>query len=95
MVVRRRQLNHMLVAERNRLYPSHPQSRKSIDNIIDALQNELDRINEQMKQHMTAFIRGAGQTDRQRERRRRYHRRVADCRTTGTGGNSIDGRLVL
>ncbi|HHU7932932.1 TPA: IS110-like element ISEc32 family transposase, partial [Escherichia coli] len=56
MVVRRRQLNHMLVAERNRLYPSHPQSRKSIDNIIDALQNELDRINEQMKQHMTAFF---------------------------------------
>lgn len=91
MVVRRRQLNHMLVAERNRLYPSHPQSRKSIDNIIDALQNELDRINEQMKQHMTAFFRGAGQTDRQRERRRRYHRRVADCRTTGTGETQSTG----
>jgi len=37
MVVRRRQLNNMLVAERNRCYPSHPQSRKSIDNMIDAL----------------------------------------------------------
>lgn len=56
MVVRRRQLNHMLVAERNRRYPSHPQSRKSIDNIIDALDSELDRVNEEMKQHVKVFF---------------------------------------
>lgn len=56
MVVCRRQLNNMLVAERNRCYPSHPQSRKSIDNMIDALESELDRINEEMKQHVKAFF---------------------------------------
>jgi transposase len=56
MVVRRRQLNNMLAAERNRRYPSHPQSRKSIDNIIDALESELDRINEEMKQHVKVFF---------------------------------------
>ncbi|AVF38013.1 IS110 family transposase [Rahnella sikkimica] len=56
IVVRRRQLNNMLVAERNRRYPSHPQSRKSINNIIDALENELDRINEEMKQHVKVFF---------------------------------------
>ena len=56
MVVRRRQLNNMLVAEHNRRYPSHPQSRKSIDNIIDALESELDRINEDMKQHVKVFF---------------------------------------
>jgi len=56
MVVRRRQLNHMLVAERNRRYPSHPQSRKSIDNIIDSLESELDRINNEMKQHVKVFF---------------------------------------
>lgn len=56
MVVRRRQLNNMLVAERNRRYPSHPQSRKSIDNIINALESELERINEEMKQHVKIFF---------------------------------------
>lgn len=94
MVVRRRQLNHMLVAERNRLYPSHPQSRKSIDNIIDALQNELDRINEQMKQHMTAFF-------REQARLIGSVKGVGDITVASLiaelpeQGNSIDGRLVL
>jgi transposase len=45
----------MLVAERNRRYPSHPQIRKSIDNIIDALESELARINDEMKQHVKVF----------------------------------------
>lgn len=56
MVVRRRQLNNMLVAERNRRYPSHPQSRKSIDNIINALESELDHISQEMKQHVKVFF---------------------------------------
>ncbi len=56
MVVRRRQLNNMLVAERNRRYPSHPQSRKSIDKIINALESELDHISQEMKKHVIVFF---------------------------------------
>lgn len=52
MVVRRRQLITMLVAERNRLYPAHPQSRKSINIIIKALEDELARIDEDMNNHI-------------------------------------------
>ncbi|MEX0446710.1 IS110 family transposase [Xenorhabdus sp. SGI246] len=52
MVVRRRQLITMLVAERNRLYPSHPQNRKSINIIIKALEGELARIDTDMNQHL-------------------------------------------
>ncbi|HBM0024900.1 TPA: IS110 family transposase [Salmonella enterica] len=52
MVVRRRQLISMLVAERNRLYPVHPQSRKSINIIIKALEDELARIDEDMNNHI-------------------------------------------
>jgi transposase len=52
MVVRRRQLITMLVAERNRLYPAHPQSRKSINIIIKALEEELSRIDEDMNSHI-------------------------------------------
>ncbi|EDE8386054.1 IS110 family transposase [Salmonella enterica subsp. enterica serovar Shubra] len=52
MVVRRRQLITMLVAERNRQHPAHPQSRKSINIIIQALENELARIDEDMNRHI-------------------------------------------
>lgn len=52
IVVRRRQLIAMLVAERNRLHPSHPQSRKSINNIIKALEDELARIDTDMNNHI-------------------------------------------
>ncbi|CAK8736656.1 IS110 family transposase ISKpn42 [Sodalis praecaptivus] len=53
MVVRRRQLIAMLVAERNRLYLAHPQSRKSINIIIKALEDELARIDEDMNTHIS------------------------------------------
>lgn len=52
MVVRRRQLISMLVAERNQLYPAHPQSRKSINIIMKALEDELARIDEDMNNHI-------------------------------------------
>lgn len=52
MVVRRRQLISMLVAERNRLYPAHPQSKKSINIIMKALEDELARIDEDMNNHI-------------------------------------------
>lgn len=51
MVVRRRQLIAMQVAERNRLYLAHPQSRKSINIIIKALEDELTRVDD-MKNHI-------------------------------------------
>lgn len=51
MVARRRQLITMQVAERNRLPPVHPQSRKSI-NIIKALENELARSDGDMSNHI-------------------------------------------
>lgn len=56
IVVRRRQLITMLTAERKRLYPSHPQSRKSISTIIDALKDELDRINKSMEVHISTHF---------------------------------------
>ncbi len=56
MVVRRRQLITMLVAERNRLQPAHPQSRKSINTIIQALENELARIDEDMNRHIQSHF---------------------------------------
>lgn len=52
MVIRRRQLIAMLVAERNRLHPVHPQSRKSINIIIKALEDELARIDEEINSHI-------------------------------------------
>lgn len=52
MVVRRRQLITMLVAERNRLHSAHPQSRKSINIIIKALEDELARIDKDMNTHI-------------------------------------------
>lgn len=56
MVVRRRQLIMMLVAERNRLYLAHPQSRKSINIIIKALEAELARINDDMDNHVRSHF---------------------------------------
>ncbi len=56
MVVRHRQLIAMLVAERNRLHPAHPQSRKSINIIIQALENELARIDEDMNRHIQSHF---------------------------------------
>lgn len=56
MVVRRRQLISMLVAERNRLYPSHPQSKKSINIIIKALEDELARVDEDMNNHIRSHF---------------------------------------
>ncbi|MHA4830384.1 Transposase [compost metagenome] len=52
MIVRRRQLIAMLVAERNRLYTAHPQSKKSINIIVKALEDELARIDEDMNNHI-------------------------------------------
>ena len=52
MVVRRRQLIAMLVAELNRLYPSHPQNKKSINTIIKALEDELVRLEKEMDSHI-------------------------------------------
>ncbi|HCL5313077.1 TPA: IS110 family transposase [Salmonella enterica] len=56
MVVRRRQLITMLVAERNRLHLSHPQSRKSINIIIKALEVELARIDTDMNGHIQSHF---------------------------------------
>lgn len=56
MVVRRRQLIAMLVAERNRLYSAHPQSKKSISIIINALEDELARIDDGMNNHIKSHF---------------------------------------
>lgn len=56
MVVRRRQLITMLVAERNRMHLSHPQSRKSINVIIKALNDELSRIDIEMDKHVQSHF---------------------------------------
>jgi len=55
LVVRRQQLNQMLVAERNRFYPSHPGGLESISRIITALEEDLAlvtrQMNRQLRQH--------------------------------------------
>lgn len=56
MVVRRRQLFTMLVAERNRLHPAHPQSKKSINIIVQTLENEFARIDEDMSMHIQSHF---------------------------------------
>ena len=52
LVTRRRQLNEMLTAERNRLSLGHRASRKSIEKVIKTLQRELDDIDGQMTLHI-------------------------------------------
>jgi transposase len=52
LVTRRRQLIAMLVAERNRLALIHPQTRKSVETIIDALTDELKRVDSDMDGHI-------------------------------------------
>lgn len=56
LVIRRRQLIAMLVAERNRLAQTHAQTRKSVDAIIEALANELERIDSDMSGHIQAHF---------------------------------------
>lgn len=56
MVVRRRQPVTMWVAERNRLHPSHSQSRESIDIIINALEDEIARVDENMNNHIRTYF---------------------------------------
>jgi transposase len=52
LVLRRRQLNDMLVAERNRLSLGHRASRKSIEMIIKALKRQLEDIEAEMTRHI-------------------------------------------
>lgn len=46
----------MWVTERNRLHPSHPQIRKSINIIINTLENEIARIDEGMNNHIRTYF---------------------------------------
>ncbi|MGK3159957.1 IS110 family transposase [Enterobacter kobei] len=48
VVVRRRQLIAMLVAERNRIHPTHPSTLQSVHTIIGVLKEELSRISCEM-----------------------------------------------
>lgn len=57
LVVRRRQLNQMLVAECNRLYPSRPGGRESIGRIIAALEAELALVTREMNCHLRQHFR--------------------------------------
>jgi transposase len=58
LVTRRRQLIVMLVAERNRLAQTHAQTRKSVETIIDALTDELKRVDGDMDGHTSpTFLR--------------------------------------
>ncbi len=53
LVVRRRQLVGMLVAERNRLSQAHTQTKKSVSRIIKALSQELERVEVEMQGHIS------------------------------------------
>jgi transposase len=56
LVSRRRQLIAMLVAERNRLAPAHPEARTSINVIITALTQELARIDKALDEHIRKYF---------------------------------------
>ncbi|MDC9589458.1 IS110 family transposase [Xenorhabdus sp. XENO-10] len=62
MVVRRRQLITMLVAERNRLHLSHPRNRKSINVIIEALGKELFRLDNDMNNRIKTYFKSISET---------------------------------
>ncbi|MBK5017927.1 IS110 family transposase [Pantoea sp. S62] len=57
LVVRRRQLNQMLVAERNRLYPSRAGGRESIGRIMAVLEAELALVTRQMNRQLRQHFR--------------------------------------
>jgi transposase len=52
IVARRRQLVRMLVSERNRLALAHAQTSKSIETIIEALKDEMPRVESDMGGHI-------------------------------------------
>jgi transposase len=52
LVSRRRQLITMLGAERNRLALAHPQTRRSVETIIETLTDELRRVDDDMSGHV-------------------------------------------
>lgn len=54
LVTRRRQLVDMRTAERNRLSHGHKATRKSIELIIKALQKQIDDIDAELAQHVSA-----------------------------------------
>jgi transposase len=56
LVTRRRQLIAMLVAEHNRLAQAHLQTKASINTIIEALTEELERINDDMAGHIQSHF---------------------------------------
>lgn len=55
LVVRRRQLVAMLVAERQRLGVAHPKARPSILQIMDAIAAQLHDVDGQLKVHIQAY----------------------------------------
>lgn len=54
LVVRRRQLVAMLVAERQRLALAHPKAKPSILRIMDAIAEQLNDVDGQLKEHILA-----------------------------------------
>lgn len=54
LVVRRRQLVAMLVAERQRLGLAHPKAKPSILRIMDAIAEQLNDVDGQLKEHVLA-----------------------------------------
>jgi transposase len=54
LVVRRRQLVAMLVAERQRLALAHPKAKPSILRIMDAIAEQLNDVDGQLKEHVLA-----------------------------------------
>ena len=56
LVVRRRQIIAMLLAERNRLAQSHPMTKTSIGTIIRALTKEMARIDDDMAGHVRSHF---------------------------------------
>jgi transposase len=56
IVARRRQLITMLVSKRNRLALAHAQTRKSIETIIEALKDEIARIESDMGGYIHSHI---------------------------------------
>lgn len=57
LVTRRRQLTTMLVAERNRIHPSHSLNQRSIHTVITLLEQEINAINQKMARHVQAHFR--------------------------------------
>ncbi|TDN61140.1 transposase [Paraburkholderia sp. BL10I2N1] len=91
IVARRRQLITMLVSERNRLALTHAHTRKSIETIIEALKDEIARIENDMGGHIHSHFADLSALLRTVKGGGRCNDLSCDCRSSRAGQTDAAG----